>query len=104
MKLDCVAVEIVASPFEESFSLEEYPEVQVLTTGFSKYQVKIGANLFEPGVGEVRWIANNSRGNGYRYIVAFKDGSTFAIQADIDTMDGSVLSSSGKLTAKLKCL
>lgn len=111
--LDCKATKIIASSLEESFSVDEYPEVTVTAKSTSnpllpaimeELQVTIGANsALRKGEDNVRMILNQSEGLGHKkYVVTFKDGETITVEAQ--KMGPSTLTSSdGSLEANLRC-
>jgi hypothetical protein len=111
--LDCEAVEISSSEFEEAFSVDEYPQVVVRAIDKSnpmlpaiseEFTVSIGANrAYRAGQDGVLSIRNKSEGQGHqKYVVAFDDGKMIYIEAQ-HLGQASLSSSDGGLEATLRC-
>lgn len=111
--LDCKARKIIASSFEESFSVDEYPQVKVIAVDKSnpllpsiveEFTVSIGANEeLRAGRNGVVSVRSRNEGQGHqKYVVAFSDGNTITVEAQ-RLGKASLTSLDGSLEAVLKC-
>lgn len=111
--LNCRAVEIYASDFEEAFTTEEYPEVRVesinksnplLPSIMKEFTVSIGANgAYVKGESGVRRIRDESEDQGHqKYVVIFDDGRSITVESQ-HLGKSSLTSSDGSLEAELIC-
>ena len=109
--LACRAVKIDASPFEEAFSVKEYPTVKVnaidksnpmLPAIVEQLEVEIGANSpYKVGEDGVVAIRNRSESGKFKFVIVFKDKSTVTVESFRGA--GKLSSSDGQLVADLRC-
>ncbi len=101
--LECQATRIVSSPFEEAFSVEEYPEVTVSVDkdDEEKLSLQIGSNgAYVHGEDGVT-IRDHGGARGFRYVVTLRDRSEITLTSIGNR--GRIFSSHEDLEAQLKC-